>query len=345
MKSQIQKKAFTLIELLVVIAIIALLIGILLPALGKARASARQLKDSTQVRGIMQAMAIWAGNNNDNYPLPSTLDKTESTVNESQKTVSANAPKLDITRHIVSVMINNGSISPELCISPAEANGAMAQWSNYEFNSPKGAAGTDKSLALWDPSYRATPSDEKKGTNGAESPDKVGAFSYAHSMPFGKQKSKWSNTFTATEATLGNRGPVYENKGTDEAPQWQLIAGSDTGDGSITLLIHGGRTSWEGNIGFNDTHVDFMTRPDPESVTFTFNKLTAGKKTHADNVFVNEEDENSKQTTKPSPSDENGGKTYKDSITGKNSTAYLRPIAKVNTVGTANGPDASLFVD
>lgn len=53
------KHAFTLIELLVVISIIALLIGILLPALASARKSAQNVKDQTQLKQMGVAMEVY----------------------------------------------------------------------------------------------------------------------------------------------------------------------------------------------------------------------------------------------------------------------------------------------
>ncbi|MEQ9460595.1 MAG: DUF1559 domain-containing protein [Phycisphaeraceae bacterium] len=54
------KKAFTLIELLVVISIIALLIGILLPALSAARNTARDIQCKSQLRQFGLAFFVYA---------------------------------------------------------------------------------------------------------------------------------------------------------------------------------------------------------------------------------------------------------------------------------------------
>lgn len=61
-------RGFTLIELLVVIAIIALLIGILLPAIGQARKTAWAVVASSNARSVIQAAATYNVNNKDFYP-------------------------------------------------------------------------------------------------------------------------------------------------------------------------------------------------------------------------------------------------------------------------------------
>lgn len=328
-----KNRAFTLIELLVVIAIIALLVGILLPALGKARASARQLKDSTQVRGIVQAMVVWASNNQSAYPLPSVIDPTTNTTSEGS---AASWEPKNTTGNIMSVLIQNGNISPEICISPAESNtGAVQRYDNYEYTNPT-SAGTPAN-ALWDPKFHGVPSTGAQGyagtvnlatvgtTSGSQA---IGNQSYAHTIPFGKRRSQWSDTYNSTEAVFGNRGPTLDTTNNDGATapasnRWALkpagSAGSPSGGtDSSTLLIHGGRNTWEGNVGYNDNHVNFETKVNPDQITYTKTGSGTGL-TKPDCLFVNE-------------TDQAGGDTAGDNIIA-GTNAYLRAYAQPTAAG------------
>ena len=63
-----ERKGFTLVELLVVIAIIALLMGILMPALARVRQLAFRMVCGTNLSGIGKAMLIYANDYDDELP-------------------------------------------------------------------------------------------------------------------------------------------------------------------------------------------------------------------------------------------------------------------------------------
>ena len=122
------RRAFTLIELLVVISIIALLIAILLPALGQARKSARQMQSTTQLRGIQQGFHIYGVDNDDFYPgLRSlTLTNADYTPSSEADTVS-NGSGVDVLVRLA-LALEADMFTADILISPAETNPAVQKW-------------------------------------------------------------------------------------------------------------------------------------------------------------------------------------------------------------------------
>jgi type II secretory pathway pseudopilin PulG len=115
-----------LIELLVVISIIALLIGLLLPALGAARRTANQLKNTSQLRGQHQGMVIYANSNNFYLPGLDASGKPET------NTFGGGTPIIGGTdpSNREWIMLNGNYFTGDLAINPVDAS--KVRWTSGE---------------------------------------------------------------------------------------------------------------------------------------------------------------------------------------------------------------------
>ena len=268
-----KKRAFTLVELLVVIAIIALLIGLLLPALAKAQQTAKTVKDSSQIKQIHTAMVGKANETKrGQLPTPGLINRLA----EGSRQIPGEGPedfRKNRTPFLYSACVAQQLFNTDILVGPTEVNQVVRVWANYNYAAYNPAQDT-----YWDGDVG----------NGASAPGTLPQtvfrtviqavpgsdechVSYGHLMLVGlRKKQQWRNNLDSGRPHLATRG---------------CRNGLITGDEytfSPTLRLHGSPKSWEGNVCFADTHMEFSETFRPDGVMFECGTDSLSK----DNMFA-----------------------------------------------------------
>jgi prepilin-type N-terminal cleavage/methylation domain-containing protein len=260
MKHKTHKHGFTLIELLVVMSIIALLLSILMPALGRARAEAMLAKDQSQVKSIFSGFSFWAPSHNGNYPIPGLEQRLE---NPNGQLIQGRGPE-DLERNdhasMLSMCIMQNLFSPDVLFAPTESSEFVEPMEEYDYEqyNPKNTNATNPDVNAWTFWDVLFDNDLEQHCNN----------SYGIMPLTGKRKHQnWciSTHNPMSYAVVGTRGPV---DGIQSAT-------------STTNLFHGIERDWKGVVTFGDGHTEILDTFYPMASTY----LLEGGGSEPDNIF------------------------------------------------------------
>ena len=112
------RRAFTLIELLVVIAIIAILAGLLLPALARSKAQARTVACLNNIKQVAIGFRMWGDDNGGHFPWMVDFN------------VGGSKDSPEWADHFR--VCSNELVTPNILVCPAEKEKTAAmEWSNF----------------------------------------------------------------------------------------------------------------------------------------------------------------------------------------------------------------------
>ncbi len=146
-----QKQKFTLIELLVVIAIIAILAAMLLPALSKARGTARRISCVNNLKGVAQGAALYSMANDDYLPPGSNRWNYSAYIADAMNLPYIMKPTQAVIPTL-NQMINNNNYAPTNKIFICPAQGLTYKYNN---ESPSVAGGPILLSSTYRPTHGA----------------------------------------------------------------------------------------------------------------------------------------------------------------------------------------------
>jgi hypothetical protein len=208
-------------------SIIALLLGILIPALGKARAAAILQKDATKMKKIHSAWIQWSADDDGRYPTPGLVNRLANSSGQHIKGVGPEDRLANTTDNLHSLAIMENLYKAEDLICDNEPNSNIYVFESYDYD-----VRSVPDDIYWDEDLNVDMQEGGEGSN----------ISYASIPLIGQRKiDEWKNSSSSNFPIISNRGPEF-----GQPVKW-----------SLTFDIHGGGRDWAGNICWQDNHTSY----------------------------------------------------------------------------------------